>query len=120
MAMSHANYRGSVEDLLDILIDGLSPFVGRVLAMHVPDGAQWPEVVRRADVAAGHRGGEYRPGDLSLILRAMTERLGTIGFPFARQMSRQAEIYARELREVRDQWARKEAFTAAQALRAMD
>lgn len=120
MAMSHANYRGSVEDLLDILIDGLSPFVGRALAMHVPDGAQWPEVVRRADVAAGHRAGEYRSSDLSLILRAMTERLGTIGFPFARQMSRQAEIYARELREVRDQWARNEPFTAAQALRAMD
>ncbi|UJL30984.1 DUF3320 domain-containing protein [Mycolicibacterium vanbaalenii] len=118
--MDQVDYRPQVEDVLDFLIDGLSPFVARVLAMHVPDGAQWPEVVRRADVAAGQRGGEYRTGDLSLILRAMTERLGTVGYPFARQMSRQAEIYANELREVRDQWARKVPFTAAQALRAMD
>ncbi|WNG88503.1 DUF4011 domain-containing protein [Mycobacterium sp. ITM-2016-00317] len=118
--MEQVDYRTHVEDMLDILIDGLGPFVARVLAMHVPDGSQWPEVVRRADVAAGRRGGEYRTGDLSLILRAMTERLGTVGYPFARQMPRQAEIYANELREVRDQWARKEPFASAQALRAMD
>lgn len=72
--MSHADYRGTVEDPLDILIDGLSPFTVGVLAMYVPDGEKWPEVVRRTDVAAGHRA-----GGLSLILRATTERLGMVG-----------------------------------------
>jgi Swt1-like HEPN len=55
----------------------------------------------------------YRSGDLSLMMRAMTERLGDIGYPFGGQLSRQAQNYASELREFRNRWAHNEKFTAA-------
>ena len=50
----------------------------------------------------------------------MTERLGDIGYPFSRHMSRQAQNYASELRDVRNRWAHNEQFTAADAYRAID
>ncbi|KRE25635.1 DNA helicase [Mycobacterium sp. Soil538] len=118
--MDEVDYRGVVETILDQLIDGLSPFIAEALAMHVSGNQEWPELLRRADAANGIRGGEYRTGDLSLMLRALTERLGSAGYPFSRRMSRQAQIYASELREVRGQWARDEPFTSAQAVRAAD
>ena len=54
------------------------------------------------------------------MLRVMTERLGDIGFPFSRHLSRQAQNYASELRDVRNRWAHNEKFTAAEAYRAID
>ncbi|RDH77069.1 DUF3320 domain-containing protein [Mycolicibacterium moriokaense] len=80
----------------------------------------WPDLLRVKDAANGRRGGEYRSRDLSLMLRAMTERLGELGYPFSRHLSRQAENYARELRTVRNQWAHNEQFDAAQTYRAID
>lgn len=55
-----------------------------------------------------------------MMLRAMTERLGDVGYPFSRSMPRQAEIYAKELREVRNKWAHTGEFTAPEAYRAID
>ena len=54
------------------------------------------------------------------MLRVMTERLGDIGYPFSRHLSRQAQNYASELRDVRNRWAHNEKFTAAEAYRAID
>lgn len=39
------------------------------------------------------------------MLRAMTERLSELGYPFIKPMPRQAEIYAKELREVRNRFS---------------
>lgn len=76
--------------------------------------------MRHKDAAAGRQMGMYRSGDLSLMLRAMTERLGEFGFPFTRHISRPGQNYASELREVRNRWAHNETFTAAEAYRAID
>ncbi len=54
------------------------------------------------------------------MLRAMTERLGEYGFPFTRNLPRQVQNYASELRDVRNRWAHNEAFTTAEAYRAID
>ena len=118
--MDRVDHHSLVGEALVPLIDGLSPFVARVLAPIVPPGAQWPDLLRAKDAANGRRGGEYRTHDLSLMLRAMTERLGTAGYPFTHHLPRRVENYVRELREVRNQWAHNEKFTAEQAYRALD
>lgn len=118
--MNEENYHSLVGEAIGPLIDGLSPFVAAVFASKLPAGTPWTDVLRVKDVAAGHRGREYRPRDLSLLLRAMTERLGDLGYPFSGHLSRQAENYASELRTVRNHWAHNEIFTAPQAYRAID
>lgn len=115
------DYHLVVGEAITLLIGGLTPFVERVMARALPPGLEWTEVLRRKDISLGRRGGEYRSsGDLSLMLRAMTERLGDLGYPFSGHMSRQAQNYASELRDVRNRWAHNEAFTAAEAYRALD
>jgi hypothetical protein len=109
-----------VGDALAIFADGLSPFVERVFAEVLPPGVEWTELLRRKDMTAGRRVGAYSSRDPLLMLRAMTERLGSLGFPFNRDLPRQGQNYASELREVRNRWAHHEAFTAAEAYRAVD
>lgn len=117
-AIDHSSEVGAA---LPILIEGLVPFVEATFADVLPSGVRWPELLRRKDTLAGRRGpGEYRERDLSLLLRAMTERLGELGYPFSRVLSRQAQTYASELREVRNDWAHNEPFSAAGAYRALD
>jgi hypothetical protein len=118
--VSEANYHAVVGEALPILIDGLTPFVERVLRAALPPNVSWTEVMRRKDAAAGRQVGAYRDQDLSLILRAMTERLAEHGFPCKSHLSRQGQNYASELRDVRNKWAHNERFTAADAYRAID
>lgn len=105
---------------LTTLAGGLSPFVTQVLNRVIPPGTDWADLLRAKDAANGRRGGDYQSRDVALMLRAMTERLGDLGYPFNRAMPRQAEIYARELREVRNKWAHTGEFSAAEAYRAID
>ena len=105
---------------LTTLASGLSPFVAQVLNRVTPPGTDWAELLRAKDAANGRVGGEYQSRDVALMLRAMTERLGELGYPFNRAMPRQAEIYAKEMREVRNKWAHTGEFTDAEAYRAID
>ena len=110
-----------VGQALTTLAGGLAPFVTQVFNRLLPPGTDWTDVLRQKDTVSGHGGNrDYQSTDLALMLRAMTERLGTLGYPFNGQMPRQAEIYAKELREVRNQWAHTGAFSSAQAYRAVD
>ena len=114
------DYHEQVGEALGLLVGGLAPFVERTLAEVLPAGIAWTDVLRQKDAIAGRRGGVYSDRDLSLTLRAMTERLGDLGFPFSRVLSRQAQSYASELREIRNQWAHNQPFSAASAFRALD
>lgn len=118
--MTEPDFHPTVGEALGILIEGLSPFVDRVFAGVLSPSVAWPEVLRRKDEAASRRVGAYRSGDLSLQLRAMTERMGALGYPFSGHLSRTAQNYASELRDVRNRWAHNEPFTAEQAYRALD
>ena len=118
--MDEVDYHSAVGDALGILIQGLTPFVERVFADALPPGLEWTEVLRRKDIAAGRRVGMYRNRDLSLMLRAMTERIGDLGYPFSQYLPRQGQSYASELRDVRNRWAHNETFTPAEAYRALD
>ncbi|OBB77103.1 DUF3320 domain-containing protein [Mycobacterium sp. 852014-52144_SCH5372336] len=119
--MDDRGHHAAVGEVINFLIGGLKPFVERVMSAALPPGIEWTELLRRKDAVGGRRaGGEYRSGDLSLMLRVMTERLGDIGYPFSHHMSRQAQNYASELRDVRNRWAHNEPFSAAEAYRAID
>ena len=118
--MDGADYHSAVGDALGILIQGLTPFIERVFADALPPNLEWTELLRRKDLAGGRRVGTYRNRDLSLMLRAMTERLGELGYPFDQYLPRQGQNYASELRDVRNRWAHNETFTPAEAHRAID
>jgi hypothetical protein len=114
------NFNSTVGEALSVLIDGLAPFVEQVFAKALPPGVSWTELLRRKDAAAGRSTGKYHDRDLSLMLRAMTEKLGERGYLFGRFLSRAGQNYASELREVRNRWAHNERFTASEAYRAID
>ncbi|TFD05523.1 DUF3320 domain-containing protein [Cryobacterium sp. TMT1-66-1] len=118
--MSEIDYHATVGDALGLLIEGLQPFVERVFATKLPPEVSWTSVLERKDHLAGRRGGIYSPRDLSLLLRALTERMGELGYPFDQELPRQGQTYASELREVRNQWAHTQEFTAQTAYRALD
>jgi len=118
--VSEIDYHAKVGDALGLLLEGLQPFVERVFTEKLPAGVSWTAVLERKDHLAGRRGGIYSPRDLSLLLRALTERVGELGFPFDQDLPREGQRYARELREVRNQWAHTQEFTAQTAYRAMD
>ncbi|HZL07487.1 MAG TPA: Swt1 family HEPN domain-containing protein, partial [Coriobacteriia bacterium] len=118
--LENVDYHSQVGDALALLIDGLVPFVERVFVETLPTGVRWTEVMRRKDALAGRRERVYSERDLSLLLRSMTERLGELGYPFDRSISRQGQNYASELRDVRNRWAHNEEFTAQSAFRALD
>jgi len=113
------DHHDAVGRALTVLADGLVPYVDRVVAERLP-GADWTSLLRARDSQSGRRGGSYSKCDLSLLLRAMTERLGSAGLLFERDLTRQARGYASELREIRNQWAHNEPFGQRTALRAMD
>ena len=118
--MDLVDYHAVMGDALGILIQGLTPFVERVFADVLPPDMDWTELLRRKDAQSGRRVGVYQSRDLSLMLRAMTERIGELGFPFSRHLPRQGQTYASELRDVRNRWAHNEEFSAAEAYRAID
>ncbi len=118
--MHDRNHHSDVGAALSVLIDGLRPFVDRVLADAAPEIDDWTAILAHKDRRAGRNVSDYSRRDLALMLRAMTEHLGELGYPFERSLSRQGKIYASELRQVRNDWAHTQAFSPAQAYRAMD
>lgn len=118
--MDDPNHSSEVGDALGVLINALKPFVERVMHEAAPDIADWTSIIERKDKQAGRHGLNYSKRDLSLMLRVMTERLGDLGYPFDRYLSRQGQNYASELRQVRNEWAHNEEFPAPKAYRAMD
>ncbi|MDF2829653.1 MAG: hypothetical protein K0R01_2936, partial [Mycobacterium sp.] len=118
--MNNVDRHQLIGQTLTTLAGGLSPFVTQVLNRVTPPGTDWAELLRAKDAANGRGGGDYQSRDVALMLRAMTERLGELGYPFTRAMPRQAEIYAKEMREVRNKWAHTGEFSETETYRAID
>lgn len=103
---------------LDILAAELEPFVARVLAPHLPDGAtDWTLILAAKDGIAGK---EYAAGDPQVQLRVITEPLGALRYVFNDVLSRAEQNLASEMRSVRDSWAHRKPFSADDAYRALD
>ena len=52
-AVDDVDYHAAVGEALKVLIDGLTPFVERVLSGALPPGVAWTELLRRKDAASG-------------------------------------------------------------------
>src|SRR5690625_5139340 len=118
--MSVSN-RGYVGRALEILADALDPFIERVVAPHLPTGANdWSILVAAKDANNGKSGGTYVRTDPQLQLRVITEPMGALGYVFNGVLSRTEQGYASELRTVRNDWAHNKAFTGDQARRALE
>ncbi|MGN6221885.1 MAG: DUF3320 domain-containing protein [Microbacterium sp.] len=118
--MPEFDTRDHVEEALDALSDGLSPVVAERFRELAPEVKDWTEILERKDRQAGRSFARYNPRDLSLILRAFTESFGSLGYPFAGLLGRQAQNWASELRNVRNKWAHNEEFSIAETYRALD
>ena len=119
MAVSN---RERVMRSLEIAGEALGTFVARQLSPHVPAGVEWPSILRVLDEEKGNdkAGFLYSPTDLSLQLRVMTERLGTLGFPFSGALSRAEQNLAGELRDVRNRAAHGAPFNFDDTYQALD
>lgn len=109
-----------IEQALTTTARALEPIVTRRLSEVAPEVSDWTQILAEKDRQSGRRTDRYNPRDLSLQLRVLTERLGTLGFPFTDLIGRQASNCASELRDVRNKWAHSEEFTVAQTFRALD
>lgn len=118
--MAEFDERHHIERALLALVDGLQPVVAARFAEVLPTVTDWTDVLREKDRQAGRATARYNPRDLSLLLRALTEQLGTLGRPFSETLDRQGQNYASELRTVRNKWAHNEDFTVAETYRALD
>lgn len=118
--MPEFDARDHVEEALDALSDGLGPVVAERFREVAPEVKDWTEILERKDRQAGRNFARYNPRDLSLILRAFTESFGSLGYPFAGLLGRQAQNWASELRNVRNKWAHNEEFSIAETYRALD
>ncbi|AZH81668.1 hypothetical protein EAO79_01245 [Plantibacter sp. PA-3-X8] len=117
--MDASELNSAVGQGLELLGSGLRPLVEGAFAEVVP-GVEWTRILEEKDRAAGGGHGRYSVTDVPLMLRAMTERIGELGYPFDRVLSRSARGYASELREVRNAWAHNAGFTEQSAYRALD
>lgn len=118
--MSNFDARNHIEVALDALREGLAPVVAARFEEFAPGIADWTEILERKDRQAGRTVARHNPRDLSLILRAFTESFGSMGYPFAEILGRQAQNWASELRNVRNKWAHYEDFSIAETYRALD
>ncbi|MDO8383491.1 MAG: Swt1 family HEPN domain-containing protein [Microbacterium sp.] len=109
-----------VGESLDDLAEGLRPFIEATFAEQLPNGPTWVQVMTEKDAVAGRPTTHHHANDIGLMLRVITEKLGTLGYPFDRRLSRQAVNWASELREVRNRYAHQVDFTPAETYRALD
>lgn len=114
MAASNLDRIGTALDLLSTVLE---PFVAETLKRYVPEGQNWAALIAAKD---GREGRDYDRRDPQLQLRALTENLGRIGWPFSAKLSRGEQNLASELREVRNGWAHRKPFTADDTYRALD
>lgn len=73
---------------LTTLAGGLGSFVTQVLNRSLSPGTDWADLLKAKNAANGSVGGEYQNRDLALMLRAMTERLGDLGYVVSKAIPR--------------------------------
>lgn len=114
MALSNREFIGRT---LEVLAQGLEPHIRRVLGEVAP-GLDWPALLAGKDEAAGRQPRVHKTNDVLAQLRIMTEKLGSLGWPFG--LPRDAAAYAGELRQIRNSWAHNEEFSGDDVARAID
>lgn len=110
--------RYSIDQGLYHLSQRLDPVIGARLAPSL-SGLPWPTVLSELDKMRGKPPKSYAASDLQSQLKAITERLGNLGFPFD-DHTRLVSALGSELRIVRNRWAHHDELTTLDAWRAHD
>lgn len=108
-----------VGSALRVAATGLEPIVELVLQPRLAGDARWPMLIELLDRQKhGRPSATYAASDLQVILRALTEKLPRLGYPF--DLDHTGRRLAGELREVRNRWAHNAPFDDADTYRALD
>ncbi|MFF3036704.1 Swt1 family HEPN domain-containing protein [Arthrobacter citreus] len=109
-----------VHEALDLLAERLDPFIQSRLNGHM-GGLDWTSVLQELDRMRGKEGWMYSRRDVALQLRMLTERLGTLGYPFdAGDRNRTLSSYGSVLRIIRNRLSHGNEFEVFDALQASD
>lgn len=115
-------YYLTITQVLNLVSKELGPYIQDKLAPHL-GGLHWINVLQQLDVARGKtiESWEYKPTDLAMQLRMLTERLGNLGYPFdSHDRSRTCSSYGSVLRLIRNRWAHNDEFQAYDALQTIE
>lgn len=115
--MSHTP-RISVMETLDNLAKRLDPIIQEKLAVHL-GGHPWTVIIDELDKNKGHIKAPQNRTDLQPQLRVLTEKLGSLGFPFDAN-GRIVSTLGNELRIVRNSFAHQNPFDWIDSFRAAD
>jgi hypothetical protein len=110
--------RYSVDKGLHHLAGRLDPIIGATLGPSL-GGLPWTTILTELDKMRGKAPKSYAATDLQSQLKALTERLGSLGFPFD-DHTRLVSALGSELRVVRNRWAHHDELTTLDAWRAHD
>jgi len=110
--------RHSVDKGLHHLAGRLDPIIAARLAPSL-GGLPWPTILTEIDKMRGKPPKSYVATDLQSQLKAITERLGNLGFPFD-DHTRLVSALGSELRIVRNRWAHHDELTTLDAWRTHD
>jgi len=111
--------RLSVQSALDLLAARMNPILTQELAP-VLSGLPWTTVLEQLDRMKGFVPKTYLATDVQAQLRMVTERLGSLGYPFDTGGSRVVSTLGNELRIIRNRWAHDPEFTSLDAWRTWD
>ena len=111
----------AVSELLSALTQRLDPLIGARLATHLggTNGLPWTTILAELDRVKGRSRHSYSRTDLQSQLRMLTERLGSLGYPFDDNL-RQVSTVANELRIMRNRWAHNDELSDLDAVRTAD
>lgn len=112
----------TVSRVLKLVSNELDPYIQRKLAPYL-GGLEWINILQQLDAARGKNieSWEYKASDLSIQLRMLTERLGSLGYPFDIQdRNRTCSSYGSVLRLIRNRWAHNDEFQAFDALQVIE
>src|SRR5262245_39156414 len=109
--------RDRVGKALEILGDGLAPFVERELKAAL--NTRWQDAFKEnfSKAAGGKKASQPKLNDPHLLLGAMWNHWNDI---FGRTLGHAERSLVSELRDVRNRWAHNEAFTGNDTYRALD
>lgn len=107
----------AVSELLNSLSRRLDPLISERLGGKVHD--DWTTALASIDRTKGRSRASYSRTDLQSQLRMLTERLGSLGYPFDDKL-RQVSTVANELRIMRNRWAHNDELSDLDAVRTAD
>lgn len=109
-----------VQQAMNLLSGGLDGFITAKMQPIIGE-LEWPTILSELDSMRGKEGWTYTRKDVALQLRMLTERLGSLGYPFDEgDKNRTLSSYGSVLRIVRRRWAHNDEFGTFDALTAVD